>query len=185
MTLEANLSFRIDADYNKVIPDETEKYRLLDSMRDQMIRILDCESRNIKNMTVRSGSIIVSFDLESYDESEDSRLKMSHHHMIKMIQDGKLKLVDADGNVMPVPPQTVNTGGPHIKPPSIVIKNWVPFVALGIGLTTFMFVIICLTISICIKRKKRLEKISPLAVVRLFLFHSHTRRSITSSYLFV
>ena len=56
----------------------------------QIADLLDTDSRNLKNCTLREGSVIVSMNVEGYEELEAAELEKATEDLQQMISEGKV-----------------------------------------------------------------------------------------------
>ena len=56
----------------------------------QIADYLDTDSRNLKNCSVREGSVIVSMNVEGYDELEAAELEKATEDLQQMISEGQV-----------------------------------------------------------------------------------------------
>ena len=59
----------------------------------QIAEYLDTDSRNLKNCSLREGSVIVSMNVEGYDELEAAELEKATDDLEQMIAEGKVGLL--------------------------------------------------------------------------------------------
>ena len=59
----------------------------------QIADLLDTDSRNLKNCSVREGSVIVSMNVEGYDELEAAELEKATEDLQQMISEGQVGFV--------------------------------------------------------------------------------------------
>ena len=56
----------------------------------QIAQLLDTDSRNLRNCSVREGSVIVAMGVEGYDELEAAELEKATQDLQQMIADGQV-----------------------------------------------------------------------------------------------
>ena len=61
----------------------------------QIAEYLDTDTRNLKNCSLREGSVIVSMNVEGYDELEAAELEKATDDLEQMIAEGKVGLMTA------------------------------------------------------------------------------------------
>ena len=62
----------------------------------QIAQLLDTDSRNLKNCSVREGSVIVAMGVEGYDEVEAAELEKATQDLQQMIADGQVGEIRKD-----------------------------------------------------------------------------------------
>jgi hypothetical protein len=88
---EERIEFKIDENYDDFVKGNKSDFE--DSIKTQLVSILQCEPLNIRDLEVSPGSIMVNFTLVGSNDMEADELKQSHAELIALLEAGALKLV--------------------------------------------------------------------------------------------
>jgi hypothetical protein len=163
-----NVTFRIDASYDEHVLGAEKDF--IGEIRKQIANVLNTGEVNIRQLTVKNGSIIVFFRLVGSQIDEVELLAESYKEFEKLVKSGKFTLNDAKGKVMRIPSQTVQSEDDvdksnHEKDP--IFKDDTSkgvMIGLGAGLCGVLIVIIGLIICICVKNRNQEKAVTPLNV---------------------
>lgn len=110
-TFHKSMRFTISEDYGSVVGSGSSKADFLLEMKLQLADLLTTNVWNVRNLEASSGSVVVDYELVGIEDHEAGELAKSYDDLVKMFQDGKVRLYDTDGNEMDVPAQCVTSGG--------------------------------------------------------------------------
>ncbi len=148
------LEYTIAGDFNTIAGTEEKKKKFLASQRRQIADLLATDINNIKNVSCRPGSVVMSMLVESTDQVDAAELEKATDELKKMLQDGKVTLVDENGNPLDVPPQCLDNDCSVERTPE---EDMVPYIVGGIAAAVVLIIIIILIVAVCVKNKKKNE----------------------------
>ena len=88
---EERIEFKIDENYDDFVKGNKSDFE--DSIKAQLVSILQCEPLHVRDLEVSPGSIMVNFTLVGSNDMEADELKQSHAELIALLEAGALKLV--------------------------------------------------------------------------------------------
>ena len=78
------------------ICNDQNQYEVATTPFFQIAQLLDTDSRNLRNCSVREGSVIVAMGVEGYDEVEAAELEKATQDLQQMIADGQVGEIRMD-----------------------------------------------------------------------------------------
>ena len=92
-TYEERIGFNIDENYYDFVKGYFVLPYFIDSIRAQLVSILQCEPLNIRDLEVFPESFTVNFTLVGSNNMEADELNQSRAELIALLEAGALKLV--------------------------------------------------------------------------------------------
>ena len=174
-----NIKFKIDENYADWVEGSEKDFK--SAILSQLMQILDCDRLNIRDLAIYPGSIIIEFLLVGADKMEAEQLKQSHHEMVALLAAGELKLEAFNGSKtqsLNVPKQCMkNCEQGVLLPEEDLTLLIIGSIILGI----VCLVLICIIVGVCVKKRKRDEKLQRIAMPKDEMTPSYRAMAFTEN----